>query len=90
MFADLLAAQPASHTPGHPHACADAPAVLPVPPLLLQVRHILAELAIPSIRLMTNHPRKMRELGALGIPVSGRIPCQVCECMHGEVDGLRG
>lgn len=26
---------------------------------------------------MTNNPRKMNELASLGIPVSGRIPCQV-------------
>lgn len=26
---------------------------------------------------MTNNPRKINELASLGIPVSGRIPCQV-------------
>ncbi|KAL4429188.1 hypothetical protein ABPG77_010167 [Micractinium sp. CCAP 211/92] len=41
------------------------------------VAHILEDLGISSIKLMTNNPRKMNELASLGIPVSGRIPCQV-------------
>lgn len=39
--------------------------------------HILEEMGIKSIRLMTNNPRKITEMAALGIPVSGRIPCLV-------------
>lgn len=42
------------------------------------VRHILADLGVTSIRLMTNNPRKLSELASLGITVTGRIPCQVC------------
>ncbi|PSC75354.1 GTP cyclohydrolase II [Micractinium conductrix] len=41
------------------------------------VKHILADLSVSSVRLMTNNPRKMTELAGLGIPVTGRIPCQV-------------
>jgi GTP cyclohydrolase II len=41
------------------------------------VRHILRELEIESIRLMTNNPRKLSELEALGIVVTGRVPCIV-------------
>lgn len=41
------------------------------------VAHILEEMGIKSIRLMTNNPRKITEMAALGIPVSGRIPCLV-------------
>lgn len=41
------------------------------------VRHILHELGINSIRLMTNNPRKIAELEALGITVTGRVPCIV-------------
>ncbi|KAL4443403.1 hypothetical protein ABPG75_011140 [Micractinium tetrahymenae] len=41
------------------------------------VAHILEDLGVSSIQLMTNNPRKISELSAMGIPVSGRIPCQV-------------
>ena len=41
------------------------------------VRHILRELGIKSIRLMTNNPRKISELEALGITVTGRVACIV-------------
>ena len=41
------------------------------------VGHILQELGIKSIRLMTNNPRKINELAALGINVVDRVPCQV-------------
>ena len=41
------------------------------------VRHILRELEIESIRLMTNNPRKISELEAMGIVVTGRVPCVV-------------
>lgn len=43
----------------------------------LQSAALLQEMGIKSIRLMTNNPRKLTELAALGIPVTGRIPCQV-------------
>jgi GTP cyclohydrolase II len=41
------------------------------------VRHILKDLGIKSIRLMTNNPRKINELESMGIIVSGRVPCIV-------------
>jgi GTP cyclohydrolase II len=36
--------------------------------------HMLASLNVGSIRLMTNNPKKIQELGKLGIQVNGRIP----------------
>jgi GTP cyclohydrolase II len=36
--------------------------------------HMLASLNVGSVRLMTNNPRKIRELGQHGIRVHGRIP----------------
>jgi len=36
--------------------------------------HMLASLNVGSIRLMTNNPKKIRELEQLGTRVSGRIP----------------
>jgi hypothetical protein len=41
------------------------------------VGHILQELGVKSIRLMTNNPRKINELAALGINVVDRVPCIV-------------
>ena len=41
------------------------------------VGHILQELGVKSIRLMTNNPRKIDELATLGINVVDRVPCQV-------------
>lgn len=41
------------------------------------VGHILQELGVKSIRLMTNNPRKINELAALGINVVDRVPCLV-------------
>lgn len=41
------------------------------------VGHILQELGVKSIRLMTNNPRKISELTALGINVVDRVPCIV-------------
>lgn len=46
------------------------------------VAHILKDLGISSIRLMTNNPRKITELTALGINVVGRVPCQVKAGKH--------
>src|SRR5215471_9800501 len=36
--------------------------------------HMLASLNVGSVRLMTNNPKKINQLQALGIKVSGRIP----------------
>ena len=41
------------------------------------VRHILHDLGIESIVLMTNNPRKIVEMESLGIKVNGRVPCIV-------------
>jgi GTP cyclohydrolase II len=35
---------------------------------------MLKSLEVKSIRLMTNNPKKINELGSLGISVAGRIP----------------
>jgi len=42
------------------------------------VRDILGDLNIPSVKLLTNNPRKISCLKDLGISVTGRIPC-VCK-----------
>jgi len=41
------------------------------------VHNILTELGVKSIRLMTNNPRKMNVLRALGVEVTDRVPCIV-------------
>jgi GTP cyclohydrolase II len=41
------------------------------------VAHILADLGVASIRLMTNNPRKLERVAALGVAVNGRVPCVV-------------
>jgi len=41
------------------------------------VRNILRDLRVRSVRLMTNNPRKMAVLKALGVEVTGRVPCVV-------------
>ena len=41
------------------------------------VKNILDDLGVRSVRLMTNNPRKISEVGALGIVVVERIPCLV-------------
>lgn len=41
------------------------------------VKHILDELDVKSVRLMTNNPRKIKLMEDLGIMVSGRLPCVV-------------
>lgn len=41
------------------------------------VKHILNDLGVKSIILMTNNPRKIQQMESLGIHVSGRLPCIV-------------
>ena len=41
------------------------------------VRDILADLGVKSVGLMTNNPRKVRELRTLGVDVDKRIACIV-------------
>mmetsp|Transcript_14801 Transcript_14801/g.20443 ORF Transcript_14801/g.20443 Transcript_14801/m.20443 type:complete len:283 (-) Transcript_14801:244-1092(-) len=41
------------------------------------VSNMLLDLNIKSIRLMTNNPRKIEKLTALGVIVTGRIPCLI-------------
>lgn len=41
------------------------------------VKHILNDLDIDSIVLMTNNPRKIVQMESLGIKVNGRVPCIV-------------
>lgn len=41
------------------------------------VENMLAELGVKSVRLMTNNPRKIRELECGGIKITGRIACVV-------------
>ncbi|KIZ07919.1 GTP cyclohydrolase II [Monoraphidium neglectum] len=48
------------------------------------VRNILAELGVKSVRLMTNNPRKINVLTALGVKVTGRVPCQIQAGNHNK------
>ena len=41
------------------------------------VENMLRELNVQSIQLMTNNPRKIRELECAGVKITGRIPCIV-------------
>jgi GTP cyclohydrolase II len=41
------------------------------------VKHILDDLGVQSVRLMTNNPRKISEVAALGVSVVERVPCLV-------------
>ncbi|KAJ9527586.1 hypothetical protein QJQ45_025867 [Haematococcus lacustris] len=41
------------------------------------VRNILAGLGVKSIQLITNNPRKINGLRALGLNITGRVPCIV-------------
>lgn len=41
------------------------------------VKHILNDLGVKSIILMTNNPRKIVQMESLGIQVTGRLPCIV-------------
>ena len=43
---------------------------------------ILAHLGVPSVRLITNNPDKMRQLGRHGLPVTGRIPHVMAPTAH--------
>jgi 3,4-dihydroxy 2-butanone 4-phosphate synthase/GTP cyclohydrolase II len=38
--------------------------------------HILADLGVDSVRLLTNNPLKIEHLGKLGVPVTQRIPLE--------------
>ncbi len=39
--------------------------------------HIIQALQIKSVRLMTNNPKKVNELIALGVPIVSRVPIQI-------------
>lgn len=41
------------------------------------VKHILNDLGVTSIILMTNNPRKIEQMESLGIQVTARLPCIV-------------
>ncbi|KDD73508.1 GTP cyclohydrolase II [Helicosporidium sp. ATCC 50920] len=43
---------------------------------------ILRDLGVASVRLMTNNPRKLREIAAAGVRVLGRVPCVVRPSRH--------
>jgi GTP cyclohydrolase II len=43
---------------------------------------ILHNLRVPSVRLLTNNPRKVRALEKAGIEVVGRLPCEVGPTAH--------
>jgi GTP cyclohydrolase II len=45
---------------------------------------ILADLGVESIRIMTNNPRKVSKLEALGIRIDGRIPVLTCTNPHSQ------
>eukprot|EP00457_Paulinella_chromatophora_P004216 gb/GEZN01004226.1/.p1 GENE.gb/GEZN01004226.1/~~gb/GEZN01004226.1/.p1 ORF type:complete len:559 (+),score=52.52 gb/GEZN01004226.1/:73-1677(+) len=45
---------------------------------------ILNELGIPSIRLITNNPRKLKRMTSLGINISSRIPCLIPSNPHSD------
>ncbi len=43
---------------------------------------ILQDLAVESVRLMTNNPRKVRMLEELGVQITGRIPILMAANEH--------
>jgi 3,4-dihydroxy 2-butanone 4-phosphate synthase / GTP cyclohydrolase II len=43
---------------------------------------ILHDLRISRVRLLTNNPRKVRALGAAGIEIIERLPCEVMPTAH--------
>lgn len=45
---------------------------------------ILEDLGVSSIRLMTNNPRKLSNLEALGVRIDGRIPVLTCTNPHSQ------
>ena len=45
---------------------------------------ILRDLAVQSIRVMTNNPRKVRKLEDLGVEIVGRIPVLTCATAYSE------
>jgi GTP cyclohydrolase II len=45
-------------------------------------RDMLEHLGVASVRLMTNNPAKVRALGVLGVPVTGRVPIVVPPNQH--------
>jgi len=45
---------------------------------------ILSDMGVQSIRLMTNNPRKVRELTKLGIVIEDRIPVLTCTNPHSQ------
>lgn len=46
--------------------------------------HMIQELGIRSIRLITNNPKKIEGLRALGVQVDGRIPLQMTPNPHND------
>jgi len=44
--------------------------------------HILSDMGIQSIKLMTNNPRKVARLEALGVNISGRLPVLITPNTH--------
>lgn len=48
------------------------------------VKSMLDDLNVRSVQLLTNNPRKLAEISALGVAVSGRIPCIVPAQKHNQ------
>lgn len=48
------------------------------------VRNVLDNVGVRSVKLLTNNPRKLAEISALGVAVSGRIPCIVPAQRHSQ------
>jgi GTP cyclohydrolase II len=46
--------------------------------------HMIQELGIRSVKLITNNPNKLRGLRELGVPVSGRVPLQMLPNVFNE------
>ncbi|MEE2829841.1 MAG: GTP cyclohydrolase II [Myxococcota bacterium] len=45
---------------------------------------ILEDLGVRSVRVMTNNPRKLRKLEALGVRILGRVPVLTCANPHSQ------
>lgn len=41
------------------------------------VRNILDDLDVRSIKLLTNNPRKIERMRALGVEITERVPCEI-------------